>query len=402
MSDILTAVSNAVRSRLAGFANQAVSAGASEIRKIAGLTPEGSSSALGENYHLSRRGNTQTLTYPLNVDTDPQQGHYIMFYIYMRENGTILSPKKKKDIFSITEGLLSEEQSAIYKAKQRGRSAPTTFGQDPNSNVDIGIGTIDDTFIKIPKVSSATGGDTRGILYGKLPVKKLEKCIALYMPPNVQANYNVKYVDKEIGSLAIAGSDAINAFMNSGGSLRTKIETAMKATGPAGKEALQVFLNKTLDTFAEGSQALLNLERGTVVTPRMEMMFEGVGRREFSYTFNFMPKSEQESQIVEEIITHFKFYMMPKYSNPTTRREMDIPGFFEIAYMHDGRENSFLNKVKPSFLTSVQVEYGGDRYTTYERTESRRGFGLPPQKSKLTLNFTELEVLSQESIELGF
>ena len=222
------------------------------------------------------------------------------------------------------------------------------------------------------------------------------------MPPNVQANYNVKYVDKEIGSLAIAGSDAINAFMNSGGSLRTKIETAMKATGPAGKEALQVFLNKTLDTFAEGSQALLNLERGTVVTPRMEMMFEGVGRREFSYTFNFMPKSEQESQIVEEIITHFKFYMMPKYSNPTTRREMDIPGFFEIAYMHDGRENSFLNKVKPSFLTSVQVEYGGDRYTTYERTESRRGFGLPPQKSKLTLNFTELEVLSQESIELGF
>ena len=37
MSDILTAVSNAVRSRIAGFANQAVAAGASEIRKIAGL-----------------------------------------------------------------------------------------------------------------------------------------------------------------------------------------------------------------------------------------------------------------------------------------------------------------------------------------------------------------------------
>ena len=73
------------------------------------------------------------------------------------------------------------------------------------------------------------------------------------------------------------------------------------------------------------------------------MMFEGVGRRSFSYTFSFLPKSVQEARLVEDIIYHFKFHAMPKYSNPTTRREMNIPGTFDIRYMYKGNQNSFIN-----------------------------------------------------------
>ena len=90
---------------------------------------------------------------------------------------------------------------------------------------------------------------------------------------------------------------------------------------------------------------------------------------------------------------------MPKYSNNETRREMDIPGTFDIRYMYQGQENTFINKISTCFLQKVAVQYGGDRYTAYENIPGR---GTPPQRSTLTLEFTELETLSQEHIEDGF
>ena len=92
---------------------------------------------------------------------------------------------------------------------------------------------------------------------------------------------------------------------------------------------------------------------------------------------------------------------MPRYTNETTRREMDIPGTFDIQYMYRENRNSFLNRVSTCFLQNVAVEYGADRFTAYEETTGKRGKGSPPQKSKLTLQFTELEVLSQDHIKIG-
>ena len=51
-----------------------------------------------------------------------------------------------------------------------------------------------------------------------------------------------------------------------------------------------------LDTVAPGATALLALEKGAVRTPKMELMFEGIGRREFSYEFTFIPKDEAEAE----------------------------------------------------------------------------------------------------------
>ena len=395
---------NSVRSAIAGYAGQKVASYADVIRGYAGLSKEGNNSKLTPNPNIARTGNKSILTYPMNVDNDPQQGHHMLFHIYTRENGAILSPKVKKTFEEFGSELDSEFQS-IRNSRQAGVAASYNLGQvvgDANDENDPNFSERINFLDKIPKVKSASGGTNKSIVYSTLPTKKLETSIALYMPPSVQVNYDVKYVETEIGNIAIAGADAIAAFRKSEGDLATRLKSAMVGMGPAAQEAMQAFANKTLDTVASGAAALINLERGTVITPRMEMMFQGVGRRSFSYTFNFIPKSEAEAKLVEEIITQFKFYMMPRYSNPRTRREMDIPGFFQIDYMYHTQENNFINKIKPSFLTGLQVQYGGDRFTAYEQTDSRFGTGSPPQKSQLTLNFSELETLSQESIGEGY
>ena len=405
---------NRVRSAIAGYAGQKVSAYADEVRGLVGLSKEGNNSGLTPNPNVARTGNKSILTYPMNVDNDPQQGHHMLFHIYTRENGAILSPKTNKtyeefeaNVDSEFQSLRNEYHREVADSNSRprpdrsanlGNSPPSPYGPPLGHNMDEDMAMVD----RIPRVKSASGGTNRSIVYSTLPTKKLETSIALYMPPSVQVNYDVKYVETEIGNIAIAGADAIAAFRKSEGDLATRLKSAMVGMGPAAQEAMQAFANKTLDTVANGAAALINLERGTVITPRMEMMFQGVGRRSFSYTFNFIPKSEAEAKLVEEIITQFKFYMMPRYSNPRTRREMDIPGFFQIDYMYHTQENNFINKIKPSFLTGLQVQYGGDRFTAYEQTDSRFGTGSPPQKSQLTLNFSELETLSQESIGEGY
>jgi len=145
----------------------------------------------------------------------------------------------------------------------------------------------------------------------------------------------------------------------------------------------------------------MQLESGRIIGPRMEVMFEGVGRRDFSYTFIFIPKSKKESQIVEKIIHEFKYHMHPEFVNENARL-MRFPSTFDILYMYQNGPNNFLNKISTCFLTKMDVEYGADRFTAYERTDGIQGSGAPPQKTKLSLNFSEMEILTKTRIDQGF
>lgn len=388
---VLTGISDAVRAGIAGAAGQAVKAGANAVRNIAGLNKEGSNSALASSIGANKGTSSNILTYPINVDSDPQQGHYILFMINERIPGKL---KKNK-------GTAKQLESAKKKVYEEGNFADE-FGA--SAAVDQQLHQDIKQDIKKPEAVSSDGGKlNKSLVMEKLPTQRLATTIALYMPPALQVKYDVKYADKEIGSLAGIAGGAIDAFKGAGNDTSSKVGAVVGAvTGSAAKEGITNAVNASMDTAMPGAKVLTQLASGSVVTPRMEMMFEGVGRRQFSYTFAFLPKSVQEARIVEDIIYHFKFYMMPKYSNPTTRREMDIPGTFEIDYMYRGSENNFINKVSTCFLNSVEVEYGADRFTAYEPTSSKFGNGPPPQKSKITLQFTELEVLSQDHIKEGF
>ena len=179
---------------------------------------------------------------------------------------------------------------------------------------------------------------------------------------------------------------------------------------------------KKAGNMVSGARALAQIASGMAISNKMELQFEGVERRDFSYEFTFIPKSEQEAQIVEEIVYAFKKNMMPSYVDSVggtimghkieaklNGKIMRTPNIFDIEYHHKGKRNPFLNRVSSSYLTSVDVEYGSDRYKTYEPTSTndRKGYegggdGPPPQKTTISLQFREIEMMSQERIEAGF
>ncbi|SVD51691.1 uncharacterized protein METZ01_LOCUS404545, partial [marine metagenome] len=153
-----------------------------------------------------------------------------------------------------------------------------------------------------------------------------------------------------------------------------------------------------LGGIAQGAAAVIAIERGQVITPRMELMFEGMGRRSFSYSFTFIPKSENEAKVVEKIVMHFKKHMMPNFANSFTSgadgvREMTIPDHFNIRYMYRDRVNTHLNLIQTCALKSMDVDYGAERFTAYA--------GGRPQTTKISLNFGEFNIMSRDHIEAG-
>ena len=159
-----------------------------------------------------------------------------------------------------------------------------------------------------------------------------------------------------------------------------------------------------VEKIAPGARVLGQMATGQVITPRMELMFESVGRRSFTYTFIFIPKSEREAQEVEKIVFAFKEAMHPELDNPRKSvRTMKIPDTFDIKYMAGGGRNAFLNKISTCFLSSMDVQYGADRFTAYPPAKSRSGeFGSPPQKTQIALSFTELGIMTKKDIQDGF
>ena len=351
---------------------------------------------------IESKYSTRLMSYPYDVAEDEQQGHYIMFSVKVLDKKAQLKQKQARKAFAtVLRNLESEQQSNeldLADAEAGGDSLYTSeFSQkDINFQNQIQGLKSNSNFL-----NNASGGN-RSIQLASRQTVRTGVTISLYMPPQVQVQYQVKYADQKIGSLAQIGMQAIEAFRG-GSSVRASLTNLRDAAGGNVREGMTNMLNSTLDTLAPGARALQQIDSGKVVTPRMEMMFEGVGRRSFSFTFDFLPKSEAEAKTVEQIIYTFKENMMPSYTNATTRREMEIPNTFDIQYMYQDTENGFINKISECFLTTVDVQYGGDRFTAHERSTTGKGdSGAPPQKSKITLSFTELETLSKEKIEQGF
>ena len=153
-----------------------------------------------------------------------------------------------------------------------------------------------------------------------------------------------------------------------------------------------------LDQIAPGSKALVALNRGKVLAPKMEVMFENIGKRSFSYSFTFTPSSEAEADEVQRIIQAFRFHASADYADEFGF-ELTIPDQFEIEYYtQNNKPNGYLNKIGTCVLEKVDVTYGGDKMTWHETNQN----GAPPTKTTMALSFKELMTVTKQAIEDGF
>ena len=375
LSTLKNKAATAVASQVSSFARFGTSGGASAISALTGS--KGFSSTTSKN-----------LSYPINVEDDPEQGHYIIFYIYEIDDAKLA---KKVD-------------------------AATSVGSKDSEQINKELRNSDTKGM----ASQSGKGAGKSLSIKRPPMKKMDQAIALYMPPSVKVEYKTNYTDQEIGAIAQGAGDVYSALSSGKG-----LMSALGAGGGAMVSGLAAAAVKKAGNMVSGARAMAQIASGLAISNKMELQFEGVERRDFSYSFTFIPKSEQEAQIVEEIVYAFKKNMLPSYVdsvnldlNPFMKGKtnvklngkiMRVPNIFDIEYQHKGKRNPFLNRVSSCYLQGMDVEYGGSRFKAYEptTTNDRKGYegggnGPPPQRTTINLQFREIEKMSQERIEAGF
>ena len=371
---------NIAQGAATSIANRAVSSVVQGVAAgLKGSNPTNAFSPLGPMSKPS-----PILSYPMDVAEDPMQGHYILFGIRTNDPGKISNkPTASQQAYvdKLVKSMGGKDPSLVSK------NLIDRLGESKQKEMQ-------QASIKTKSKSQKT------LTMERRPSTKLVQSIAVYMPPQVSVSYGANYGEAEIGLAAETGEAAFNALFQGKATMEGFYKSGMDAIE---KGAKKVGIGM-LDTVAPGARELVALRRGKIIAPRMELMFEGVARRDFEFSFVFIPKSAIEAQQVKAIVDLFKKHMSPKtdttsFGGVDNVRELTIPDVFDIDYMYRGQQNQYLNKIGTSYLKSVQVSYGGDRYTAYEPDASG---SPPPQRTSLTLAFSEIEIMYRDRIEEGY
>ena len=150
---------------------------------------------------------------------------------------------------------------------------------------------------------------------------------------------------------------------------------------------------------SEGTEQLIKKAfGGNADNPYMEVLFDAMALRTFTYNFQFSPRNERESLEVQKIIQLFRFHMAPEMQRANSRY-LTLPSEFDIHYMFkgpegQGLENDYFNRIATCVLTSVDVNYTPNGVRSFED-------GSPTQ-IQMGLTFRETEILTKEKINQGY
>ena len=140
--------------------------------------------------------------------------------------------------------------------------------------------------------------------------------------------------------------------------------------------------------------------RGVIINPNTEFLFNGPTLRNFGFAYTFVPRNNKEAEEVKQIIRTFKQTMAPRSNVDTFGSGQNLlggllqsPDVYKIRYMSGNKQHPFLNKFKFCALTQCEVQYNGagSGYVSYDDGT--------PVVITMQLAFTELTPIYQEDYD---
>ena len=147
--------------------------------------------------------------------------------------------------------------------------------------------------------------------------------------------------------------------------------------------------------FGDNAKPVIQKIGGLASNERLEQVFKSVNFRDFTFDYEFAPRTPDESTTIKTIIDKFKYHMMPEL---TTSHNMYyiMPDEFDIelrfASGNSSTENPFIHKIMTCVLVSCVVNYNPTgTFNTFKD-------GAPPV-IHLSLHFRELEPLVRSMVD---
>ena len=369
---------NIAKNAAASAASGLVSGAASSLRSgLGGSSASSASSPLKSNFAPKET----LLLYPSDVGVNMHQASYILFARHSMSGAKVRPPRTKAP--KVKPVMIIDDDNSTYEDKAA--TARAQKKSDVNHEAKDGQET--------GRGGAGAGGASTSLTLQRRNIQKTGTAIGLYMPPSVNVSYNMDYSEGEIGVMG----EALYGLFKDYQAGKLGMDSINNAAGTAGT-GLEKMGVGMIDKVIPGAKDLYAIEQGAIITPRTEMMFRGTGRRSFSFSFTFIPKSAEETQIVHKIIKEFKIGMSPTFKTSGSTREMTIPDVFSVQYMHINGPNNYINKIGKCYLKTMDVSYGGDKFVTYNADDE----GAPPQKTTISLSFQELEIMDRTLVEAGY
>jgi len=353
-------------------------------------------------------------SYPRDVTNNVQNGHYMLFYINVQN--------RSKFEYQNPEGGKLTTVTKVSKKKWKAEGGKV-IGYDAREKKNITEGTYYNEVKDVkgehkgeveyyrkragaPSVSQFEDGsrnrNNRGGIAGKTPTTtRISDSVAIYLPPNVQDSLGATYNDTETGMLGFAAAAGLD-FSNAVGAKDYEAAANALVGGAAGvltegAKKAGAALAETL-AGAEGAAGMVNRVFGQADNPYVEVLFQAMEVRTFTYNFTFAPRSEEETKDVQEIIQLFRFHMVPELQGGQSRF-LTLPSEFDIHYMYIGKdgtntENEYYNKIATCVCTNVTVDYTPGKVSSFTD-------GAPTQIT-MALTFKETETLTKDKVNAGY
>lgn len=337
-------------------------------------------------------GGFNVIRYPHDL-ASAQHPHYVMFFINVRNSD--ISEMERNNIADVRfDNTGMNRPNTDGQGKMLGVIAGAQAGGSAGSGAGRTLGRlIEDTAQQASGARLRPGAQIRQQLVGGIlgtvagavvggvvaaatdrSQVLLKDVIALYMSGLPVASYGASWGEEDLGLVGAFG-DASNPLGIRGGAEMAGA-LMMKGSESAGSNLI-----------GNASRAL----QGTLAmtpNPFKAQLFKSMKFRTFSYSYNFLPKDENEYRAVRRIISTFKRYMHPTLG--AGKFILKYPAEFSIAYYYKNSINAELFRMSNCALTDMSVEYGGSDFVTF------RGSGGAPTEITMKLKFTELETLTRE------
>ena len=372
---------------------------------------------------------TNMLSFPIDVgNEDPSMGnhgHYIMFFINEQKNaklkfdnvnkslGTLIGAdnlfkEAKKRGFGILEKVVDSVTGKV-KPKPVGSENYMSYFFKPDGTSTEAASKIINDKLKTGDINKKPQGtkenSNQTISIDRAPTRRLDSVITMFMPADVKVNYKSNYTDQTIGIGTQTASQAIGEGIRTG-SFDAGVDAMMKNTGDLAASATRNALLTILSAapMFEGAKEAVEIGLGTALTDRMEMAFKGIDKRKFQYTFKMLPKSQEEADMVYDIVLAFKKHSAASFKDGNrSGKTLIVPDTFNIQYMYDDNENQYIHKISTCVCKSVNVTYGGSGgYQTFEELGGLGYDGAAPIETSIALAFEELELITQERVLEGY
>jgi len=328
-----------------------------------------------------------TYQFPKDVFENQQLGHYMVFYVNVQDRSKYSYDDQKfvpQHDYDEPTGLQSKSaRLRIKRNKTTGSYSSKSSGEELLSE------------------SNRNSGTLQGLGSVRKTTTRIKDSIALYLPANVADTTSATYEDSPTGMLGVAAADIIRF----GGATGIKDFESMgniagKAASEIAQEAFKRLGGALVEglTGAEGAIPLANKIFGRADNPFVEVFFNSMNVRTFTYNFNFAPRNEEETQEIQQIIQLFRFHMAPELQG-TNSRYLTLPSEFDIHYMYkandgQGYENDYYNRIGTCVLENVSTNYTPNGVKSFADGA--------PTAIKMDLTFRETEVLTKEKINEGF